>query len=157
MNLVIREFRAGDANRLKQITVESFVGVTLEQDIEAALGTLAGHNWQWRKARHIDDDIAANPGGIFVAEVDGQVVGYVTTRVDREGGKGRIPNLAVTKSARGAGLGRKLLERALEYFRDLGLEYALIETMAQNTTGYRLYTSCGFLEVARQVHFSRRL
>ena len=94
---------------------------------------------------------------MFVAEAEGRVVGYVTTRVDREAGKGRIPNLAVAADRRGRGLGRRLIETALDYFRREGLAYCAIETMAQNEVGNHLYPACGFVEVARQVHFARRL
>jgi len=139
------------------MTVESFAGVTLEQNIEQALGVLNGHDWRWRKARHIDEDVAANPSGIFVAEADGLVVGYITTLVDRAAGKGRISNLAIAAGFRNQGLGRKLIEFALDYFGKQGLEYAMIETMAQNAVGNHLYLQCGFVEVARQIHFARKL
>jgi ribosomal protein S18 acetylase RimI-like enzyme len=157
VDVVIRPYRPDDLEPIKRLTVESFGGVTLEQDVEAALGVLNGHDWRWRKARHIDEDVAANPDGIFVAEVLSRVVGYVTTRVDRQAGRGRIPNLAVAEESRNLGLGRRLIEHALDYFRAAGLEYAVIETMAGNATGHHLYTTCGFIEVARQVHFARRL
>jgi len=158
---VLREFRPDDLPALKQLTVESFAGVTLEQNVEAKLGLLAGHDWRWRKARHIDEDVEANPNGIFVAEAEDAVavclVGYITTRIDPAAGKGRIPNLAVAENWRGRGLGAALIERALDYFRALGLEYAVIETMAQNEIGNGLYRAAGFVEVARQIHFARRL
>ena len=153
----IRVYRPGDLEAIKQLTVESFAGVTLEQNVEEALGILRGHDWRWRKARHIDQDVAANAKGIFVAEAKGRVVGYITTVLDREAGKGRIPNLAVKAEFRGRGLGRHLIERALDYFRSEDLEYAMIETMAQNVRGNHVYPACGFVEVARQVHFARRL
>jgi len=137
--------------------VGAFEGVTLEQNVEEALGILNGRDWRWRKARHIDEDFAANAGGMFVAEAEGRVIGYITTTIDRAAGKGRIPNLAVATQFRGAGLGRALIEHALAYFRSEGLSYAMIETMAQNELGHHLYTSCGFVEVARQVHFARKL
>lgn len=152
--------RAGgpaDFDVLKRLTVEAFEGVTLEQNIEAALGVLQGHDWRWRKGRHLDEDVALNPVGLFVAEAEGRVVGYITTRVDRESGKGRIPNLAVAAEFRGHGLGRQLIDHALDYFRREGLTYAVIETMAQNAIGQHLYTTMGFVEVARQVHFAMKL
>ncbi|HEX3871539.1 MAG TPA: GNAT family N-acetyltransferase, partial [Pirellulales bacterium] len=153
----IRLFRSDDLDAIKRLTVDAFDEVTLEQDVERALGVLGGHDWQWRKARHIDEDVAAHPAGIFVAESDGRVVGYITTRIDRDAGKGRIPNLAVASEMRGLGLGRRLIEHALDYFRRERLTYAMIETMAGNAIGNQLYPSCGFIEVARQVHFARRL
>jgi len=153
----IRPYCSADLALIKQLTVESFAGVTLEQNVEQALGILNGHDWRWRKARHIDEDVAANPSGIFVAEAEGRVVGYITTFIDRDAGKGRIPNLAVGADFRNQGLGRKLIEFALDYFRKQALEYAMIETMAQNAAGDHVYRQCGFIEVARQIHFARKL
>ena len=153
----LRLYRPDDLEPIKRLTVESFGGVTIEENVEMALGTLSGHDWRWRKARHIDEDVAANPAGIFVAESQGRFVGYITKRVDREAGKGRIPNLAVVEDFRGRGLGRLLIEHALDYFRSQSLSFAVIETMAQNPIGQHLYPACGFMEVARQVHFARRL
>ena len=155
--LKIRLYQPDDLEALKRLTVEAFGGVTLEQNVEDALGMLRGHDWRWRKARHVDEDVAANPAGILVAEADGRVIGCITTRVDRETGKGRIPNLAVAADSRGHGLGRRLIEHALDYFRRESLDYAMIETMAQNEVGRHLYPACGFVEVARQVHFARKL
>lgn len=157
MNLTIRTFRPADLAELQRLTVESFEGVTLEQNVEQKLGVVGGHDWRWRKARHLGDDAAANPRGIFIAEAEGRIIGYITTLIDRDAGKGRIPNLAVAASQRGQGLGRRLIEHALEYFRREGLSYAMIETMAQNEIGQHLYPACGFVEVARQVHYARRL
>jgi ribosomal protein S18 acetylase RimI-like enzyme len=158
MNSVsLRVYRPTDLEGIKKLTLDSFGGVTIEQNLETALGTFNGHDWRWRKARHIDEDAAANPAGIFIAESDGRMVGYITTRVDHDAGKGRIPNLAVAEEFRGRGLGRELIDHALDYFRAQGLAYAVIETMAQNPIGQHLYPACGFVEIARQVHFARRL
>lgn len=152
-----RRYRPDDLDAVKRLTIESFGGVTIEENVENTLGILNGRDWRWRKARHLDEDVAANPDGIFIAESEGRFVGYITTRVDRAAGKGRIPNLAVTTGFRGRGLGRALIERALQYFREEGLVYAVIETMAQNEIGQHLYPACGFVEVARQAHFARKL
>lgn len=159
LSFEIRRYRSEDLNRIKQLTVESFSGVTLEQNVEEALGgPLHGHDWRWRKARHIDEDARANPEGIFVAEnPEGAIIGYVTALLDRGAGKGRIPNLAVSSEVRGQGVGRALIEHALEYFRKEGMAYAMIETMAQNEIGQHLYPACGFIEVARQVHYALKL
>lgn len=157
MDVVIRSYRPADLPALRELTVAAFEGVSLEQNVEDALGVLNGHDWHWRKARHVNDDVDADPGGVFVAETAGRVVGYVSTRTDREAGRGRIPNLAVAAHARNLGLGRRLIEHALDHFRAAGLSYAVIETMAQNPVGNHLYPACGFVEVARQVHFARRL
>ncbi len=153
----IRRFRPEDHEALRTLIVESFDGVTLENNVEDVLGELNGNGWRWRKARHVDEDVAIAPAGIFVAESGNRLVGAVTTRTDLAAGRGRIVNLAVRRELRGHGLGRTLIERALESFRAAGLVYAVIETMAQNEAGRHLYPACGFVEVARQIHYARRL
>ncbi|MBC8113192.1 MAG: GNAT family N-acetyltransferase [Candidatus Saccharimonas sp.] len=155
--MLIRPFRADDLPTLKQITVEAFSGVSIDEGMEQLYGAIHDHDWQWRKARHLDDDVVRDVSGIFVAEIDGRVVGGVTTWQDREAGIGHIPNVAVESTHRGQGLGRRLIEHALQHFRDSGLTHAKIETLVQNEVGQHLYTSLGFREVARQIHFVAEL
>jgi ribosomal protein S18 acetylase RimI-like enzyme len=157
MSMRIRIFQPNDLPELKRITIEAFDGIAIDQRVEEQLGLLHGLDWRARKARHIDDDVEANPGGVFVAEEDGKILGYITTRLERAIGKGRIPNLAVTQEARGRGVGRELIEHAVGYFRQEGMSFAMIETMAYNEVGNHLYPACGFVEIARQVHFARKL
>src|SRR5262245_43245964 len=104
----IRLYRPADLKPLQEMTRECFPGVTHEENVEQTLGLLNGHDWRWRKARHIEEDATRNPTGLFVAEDQGRILGYISTLIDRDAGKGRIPNLAVTPQARGAGVGRRL-------------------------------------------------
>ena len=158
MEYKIRSFQSPDLEPIKAITLEGFTGVSLDHAIEKKLGELGGHDWRWRKARHIDDDVAAHAEGIFVAAgKENEVLGYITTLIDAEAGRGRIPNLAVASTARGSGIGRALIEHALDFFREKKLDYAVIETMASNPVGQSLYPACGFQEITRQVHYAQRL
>ena len=158
MSYSIRTYQSADLEAIKVITLVGFAGVSLDHALEEKLGgELAGHDWRWRKARQIDDDVAAHAQGIFVAEAEGEVLGYISTALDRAAGKGRIPNLAVALGARGQGIGRALIEHALDYFREENLAYAVIETMDSNPIGQTLYPASGFQEIARQVHYAQRL
>tara|TARA_B100000029_G_scaffold454770_1_gene481508 strand:- start:769 stop:1365 length:597 start_codon:yes stop_codon:yes gene_type:complete len=150
----VRPFESGDLETVKAITVEAFSGVSIDEAAEHVFGAVNGRDWKWRKARHIDADVARDVDGILVVESPaGEVIGYITTWQDLEAGIGYIPNLAFVPEWRGRGLGRMLIERALDRFRANGLACAKIETLAQNEVGHHLYTSIGFQEVARQVHF----
>ncbi len=155
--VTIRHFRPEDLAILRRITVDSFGSVALDQMLEDRLGVWNERDWRARKADNIDDDCTHNPAGSFVAEREGVILGYVTTRIDHANSIGRIPNLAVVEQARGLGLGRRLIHHALDYFREQGMKVAKIETMASNVIGQNLYPSCGFEEIGRQVHFAMRL
>jgi len=153
----IRPFHPDDLDELKRITLDGFEGTAIDQNVERRFGILGNRDWRWRKTRHIDDDCAANPSGLFVAEEDGKILGFITTLLDRQALKGRIPNLAVAASARGRGIGRRLISHALDYFRREGMTFAMIETMANNEAGQHLYPSCGFVEIGRQIHYAMKL
>jgi ribosomal protein S18 acetylase RimI-like enzyme len=156
--MTIRPYRDSDLDTLKAITAEAFNGVSIDQNMERQFGPIAGHDWRWRKGRQIEDDVVAPGASVWVAEDErGQIIGYITTRIDREAGVGFIPNMSVRSGLRGQGIGRKLIEHALDAFRRAGLTVARIETLDQNPIGQHLYPDCGFVEVARQIHFARRL
>ncbi|MBL9116123.1 MAG: GNAT family N-acetyltransferase [Verrucomicrobiaceae bacterium] len=155
--MTIRTCIESDLPELKRITLEGFEGIAFDQNIERQFGILNGKDWRWRKSRHIDEDFQTYPQGCFVAEEDGVILGYITTRVDHEAGKGRIPNLAVDAAARGKGTGRKLIEHALAHLRAEGMAFVMIETMANNPIGQHLYPSCGFVETGRQIHYALKL
>lgn len=155
--MTIRGFLPSDLEELKQITIDSFAAVSFDEMVESRFGVVGGHDWRWRKAQQIDADVAANAPGIFIAEEDGEILGYITTTIDGEAGKGRIPNIAVTAAARGKGIGRQLIEHALEYFRHEKMAFAVIETMDGNEAGKHLYPSCGFIEISRQIQYAVKL
>lgn len=151
--MTIRLYQASDRQVLKDITAICFDGVSIDQNIENRFGVIDGKSWQWRKARHIDADIEANPSGLFVAEADERVVGYITTRVDQGSKIGGIPNIAVLPEYQGRGMGKALMNHALAYFREQGMAFAKIETLDQNQIGSTFYPKTGFEEVARQIHY----
>jgi len=153
----IRPFQERDRETLKEITVICFEPVSIDRNIEKLVGPVAGHDWAWRKTRHIDADIAANAEGVLVAEEGDRILGFITTRTDPESRIGSIPNLAVRPEDQKGGIGRQLLEAAFDHLRRRGMRYVRIETLDQNRVGTRFYPRMGFREVARQVHYIRPL
>ena len=62
---MIRGYRRSDLETIKTITEICFDGVSIDQNIEERFGIIGGSAWPSRKARHIDEDVAACPGGDF--------------------------------------------------------------------------------------------
>jgi ribosomal protein S18 acetylase RimI-like enzyme len=154
----IRAFRESELERLQEITADTFEHVSIDRNIERLLGEFGSGDWRTRKVVAIADDCRIQPDGVFVAEDEsGDVIGYVTTRLNWVSKIGWIPNLAVDPAHQGQGIGRALLTHAIEFFRDSGMQIAKIETLEQNPVGRNLYPQLGFSEVARQIHFAMRL
>ena len=138
---------------MREITAVCFDGVSIDQNIEKLFGQIADKDWTWRKKRQIDDDIRVHPDGIFVAEVDNSVVGYINSRVDHASRIGSITNIAVLPAYQKRGIGKKLVDAAIEHLKSQGMEYVRIEALEQNAVGRHFYPRLGFEEVARQIHY----
>jgi ribosomal protein S18 acetylase RimI-like enzyme len=155
---MIRPYEPRDRQRLREITAEVFGPAAVDYHIERRFGIVQRRDWRWRKLRHVDDDIRSNATGIFVYEnLDGALVGFVSVHLDRDAGIGRVADLAVAADAQGRGIGRALLDHALEYIAAEQMMLARIETLVGNAAGEYLYPAMGFEEVSRQIHFVKRV
>ncbi len=155
--IAIRGFRPGDLARLREITIACFDGVSIDQNIEREHGLIAGVGWKERKAAHVEDDCAANPEGVFVAEVGDEIAGYISCRLNARTRIGWIPNLAVDSRFRKQGIARALFDCAFAYLRENGMLGVRIESLEQNAIGSEFYPRLGFEEMARQVHYYKPL
>lgn len=88
--------------------------------------------------------------GLLVAERSSALVGYVITRVSlfpwpkRRGG---ITSIAVHPAYLRQGIGRTLMEAALEFLRLAGVRAIDLEVGVKNRAAMALYRSLGFAEV----------
>ena len=155
--MTIRPYAASDEARVKELTVAAFAGVSIEHNIENAWPGLLPVPWGERKWPMVAGDLAADPAACFVAEYEGAVIAYATTRINRANSVGQIPDMAVDATYRGKGIGRRLIEHCLAYFRAQKLTLARIETLTQNPIGRHLYPALGFEEVAQQIFYAMPL
>ena len=151
--ITIRPVGPEDSDRCVELTGEVFGLVSIDATIERALGKATDAGWAEIKGQVVRRELETNPAGCFVAESGGKIVGYVSTTINELASRGVISNVAVAKDAQGRGIGRMLLERAIEHFRSLGLAQAKIVTRETNPVGQHLYPSLGFREVVRQIHY----
>ena len=155
--LRIRHYDPSDEARVKELTINAFNGVSIEHNIENAWPDLLPIPWGERKWPMVAMDLTDHPEECFVVEHAGEVIGYATTRINRRNSVGQIPDMAVDETFRGKGIGRKLLEHCIQYFRDQNLTLARIETLDQNPIGRHLYPDLGFEEVAQQIFYAMPL
>ena len=80
---------------------------------------------------------------VFVASHQDAIGGFITCHLDTSG-IGQIGLLGVAEAARGAGLGRVLIETAQRYFSDQKMRDVSVVTQARNIAAQRLYQACGF-------------
>ncbi len=153
MEMHIRRYEPCDRQRILEITAEVFEPVSLFAAIQRKFGVLNNTTWQERKMAEVAGELEDNPGGTFVAEVSGEVVGYITTELDQDSATGRVRNLAVAAQYQGRGVGKALLNTALDYFEAVGMMYSQIETLTCNQRADRFYRQVGYREVGRKIYY----
>ena len=96
-------------------------------------------------------------GALFLVadKGDGQgVAGYVVALNAAD--EGDILNLAVRPSERRSGLGRDLVQRAIEALAQRGVVHVYLEVRESNAAARALYAAHGFQEVGRRREYYRR-
>lgn len=97
---------------------------------------------------------AQHAGQLFVAEVEGQIVGFaaVLGRIEPEAPDQEqaahtyVSDLVVLPAHRNCGIGRKLLEQAETLARRLGTTRLEIGVLSKNPDAARLYRGFGFAD-----------
>lgn len=139
----IRRADEKDMPELVRVYLEGYKGLeeysyTHPDDVQAYL------NWLFRR------DVA----GIWVAEEDGKIVGFLAgdgNWFSKREGKvvGAIHELVVLPEYRNKGIGKALVQKALEYFKSRGLDRAELWVGDENKQALEFYKSLGFEEKDR--------
>jgi GNAT superfamily N-acetyltransferase len=114
--------------------------------IEQYTGSHRDLDWSFRQAEDSEDllDAYIDLGRLWVARAaDGEAVGHLQA-VPRDEDAWEVTNTAVVESQRGRGVGRALLERAVDEAREAGAHRLILATGAADVGNLRFYQRCGF-------------
>jgi GNAT superfamily N-acetyltransferase len=82
-------------------------------------------------------------GRMWIAEDGGQMVGSIAVTRETDS-LARLRWFLVRRTARGQGLGRRLLDEAMAYTRERGFERVELETFSELRTAAQMYLDAGF-------------
>jgi N-acetylglutamate synthase-like GNAT family acetyltransferase len=82
---------------------------------------------------------------LWIAEIDGRVVGSIGI-IGREGNAAQLRCLLIAPEARGIGLGRRLVETALDFCRAAGYASVFLWTVQGLSAAAHLYAAAGFVK-----------
>ena len=102
-----------------------------------------------------------DPAGFFLAERDGDLLGFHWTKVHPAGeiedrAVGEVYAIGVSARARGLGLGRALTTTGLRYLRDRGLPAVVLYVDGDNEAAIATYRGLGFAQDAVDVMYQAR-
>jgi len=114
-----------------------------------AIAALDAATWSFDVTPSPRSSVPSSIDGMLVAEEGGEIVGYVAvgraTRLESNRHVADIRGLAVAPDHQGRGLGRALVEAALDAARERGARKVTLRVLGPNTAARALYESCGFV------------
>lgn len=86
--------------------------------------------------------IAMEQNIFLIAEEAEEIYGYIGMYQALD--EGEITNVAVKPNKRNAGIGRNLVQEAVEQAKKQGISQIVLEVRVSNTSAIHLYEKCGF-------------
>ena len=120
----VLDLRCEAVDRLARLKSQVMIRRCGSSDVEAVLnlwsGARSSHASTPDHKESVEGLLAESPAALFVAEVEGQVVGAVIAGWD--GWRGNIYRLAIDQDYRRRGIGLQLTRAAEDYLRECGVE-----------------------------------
>lgn len=152
--MIIRDCTLDDIPKLKKIAENSYVDSRYYFDQHYSKEICGKYYSSWIEKLWKD-----HSGKVFVAEVEGEVLGYISCdkESELEGPRncGRIILLGVDESARGRKIGSSLVYAALNWFHNEKLPIARVITQGRNYSAQRVYQGCGFKTLLTQLWYHK--
>jgi GNAT superfamily N-acetyltransferase len=127
MTIAIRDYRPSDVDEVRTLVLEA------ENFGEPFLET---------ELLNIKKNTTAGLGKIFVATLEGEVVGFIS--LGRRIFALMIDSIIVTRQHQRKGVGRRLVEHAVEYAKSTGYQVLRTDTGTFMDYAIKFYLACGF-------------
>lgn len=151
----IREAYINDIKTLVNIWEKFLVehdGIVTRNNPRLKKMNLRNDNARVLYEKFISDNIQSENGVVFVAEENGQIVGYSLGLIKDEipifqmKRYGYISDLYVEREFRGKGVASKLKDEMFSWFKNKGIEYASVGFYADNPMAHEVYKKWGFFD-----------
>jgi len=141
MGIVIRPWQKSDLASVRRITWESWISTYLSFIPETDLKTYFDIHYTEESFLSMFDDPSMNG---FIAERDGQIVGYARLFFNHNENRLYVPSLYLLPGFQGQGMGSQLLDAAEGYATEKGLDQLWIGVMVKNRQALNFYREAGF-------------
>jgi ribosomal protein S18 acetylase RimI-like enzyme len=158
----MRPFEKQDYERVLQICIDAFTPHhrLFEQTLGSEIFLLQYHDWREQYADYLGKLPSSDPAvKTHVAELGGEVVGFVVTIMNDKTKIGEIGLNAVAPDHQHKGIGRAMYEFALTDLKKRGAEAAYVSTGADSAhaPARAAYEAVGFDRAIPSMHYFRKL
>jgi mycothiol synthase len=148
--------RLADGLRLRHVTDNDFAErVDLHRDAWSVWGPSSATVENYRRLRAAslyDPEL-----DVILEDSRGRFLSYCVGWLDYVNAVGHFEPVGCRPASTGRGYARAVIIEGLRRMRSRGMHIALVATESVNAPAMRLYSACGFVEVDRAYHFTKRL
>jgi ribosomal protein S18 acetylase RimI-like enzyme len=149
VNATIRVYREADRPAVVRLSLLAWAPV--HGSIREVLGDeifegLYGDDWRRQQQHDVEKVLSDGKSEVRVAEVDGDVVGFVAAGMEADSTMGEISMVAVDPVFQNRGLGTQLTDSATDWLREAGTSVVLVSTGGDvgHAPARRTYEKAGF-------------
>lgn len=141
-HMLIRKAKKVDIESIHKLDRES---TRYHKKFDADFYTISEKWWKIKKDSQLKA-IKSPTNLVLVAELDEKVVGYIWGYVETimKNKIGKIQELIVTSKQRGKGIGKELIKRMLDFFKERECVISEIEVFVENLPTIQVYEKAGF-------------
>ena len=148
MNLLIRPYEDKDLDQIVELTVPAFepIFTSFANVLGPQIYPIIYPDWKQLQIDLVRKCCQDPEKPVIVADVDGEIAGYLVYVLHEENKEGEIYLLAVDPKFQNAGIGTKLNKHALALFKAAGMKLAVVGTGGDegHAPARRSYEKAGF-------------
>jgi ribosomal protein S18 acetylase RimI-like enzyme len=158
MEPVIRPYHESDSLDVIRLSLSAWAPVfASERDVmgDDIFERLYGNDWRRKQQLDVEKVLADDKMNVWVAEVNGEVVGFVAAVLKIDSGTAEVYMLAVDPEVQNNGLGTQLTDVATDWIRAAGVSLALVSTGGDvgHAPARRTYEKAGYTPVPSVNYF----
>ena len=138
MDFIYRKATISDSERIAELFEEMLRAIYHTQDVEGY------------ENGYLDKFFSAGDDLIYVAELEKEVVAFLSVEVYREEGYIYLDDLSVTAECRNQGIGTKLISLAEDYAESTGIPAIVLHVEKTNNRAHELYRKRGYSDYEDQ-------
>ena len=141
----VRRFKKEDIESAKKLMIQLCELTQTEFNEE---------RWLWSIKMRLYDALKKN--GMFVAIEGPKVIGLLMADISIEPtgvSNGYIKSVIIDESARGKGVGQKLLRESIDYLTTMDVDTILVNVRGETENARKLYEKLGFKELFRVLQY----
>ena len=134
MKFVYRKAELSDSKRIEELFIEMLRTIYNTNDVDGY------------ENGYLDKFFSESEDLIYVAELDKEVVAFLSIEVYKDDGYVYLDDLSVTEKYRDKGIGTKLISLAEDYSKDIGVSAIVFHVEKTNENAHKLDRKLGYMD-----------